>query len=210
MLRRILCIVSVILSLNYFALAHSHIYVGINVDGISNTGDENRLCIFGMPAIIEMLPTGDYLGGKQIYIGEIDCWHSAEHDTPYQLDDNSQQSNWQISLKRINYSDPVNFWMEDEATTLEILLSDSATYAFNEPGWDDDEGWHFHNHIEFLASADGAEQAFSATFTVFDTGLTGFIESSQYTLNFVTVPEPASFAIFGTGLFSILKLRRKQ
>ena len=107
--------------------------------------------------------------------------------------------------------------MGDEATTLEILTSNGATFAFEEPVWDAElpngsgglGAWHFHNHTEFLALADGAGQTFSAAFTVFDTGSTGFTESDQYTLNFVTVPEPASMLLLGLAIPAVLKSRKR-
>jgi hypothetical protein len=96
------------------------------------------------------------------------------------------------------------------------LTSDGATFAFEEPDWDTElpngsgglGAWHFHNHTEFLVLADGAGQMFSATFTVFDTGSTDFAESAQYTLDFKTIPEPASIVMFGLGLISIIRSRK--
>jgi hypothetical protein len=214
------------LSAGFTFADHVHTHVGVNPDGDwSTTGDNDQLWIFATPAspqwgTIEMLPTGDYIGGKQVYAATLDCWHSAHPESGlYQLDFNNEtiQPDWQISLKRISFSDSVNFWMEDEATGLEILTLDGSTYAFEEPDWDSElsngsggfGAWHFHNHTEFLALADGEGQTFSATFTVFDTGSTGFTESAQYTLNFVTVPEPASMLLFGLALPAVLKFRKK-
>ena len=203
---------------------HSHTHVGRNPDAIWGNSDDGLLWIFATPDqpqwnTIEMLPTGEFIGSKQIYVAELDCWHSAHPENGlFQLDFNNEFTppDWRIGLERISFSDPANFWMEDEATTLQILTSDGATFAFEEPDWDPQlpngsgglGAWHFHNHTEFLALADGAGQTFSATFTVFDTGLTGFTESAQYTLNFETVPEPASIALLGIGLVSIIRSRK--
>ncbi len=226
MLRRSFYIFTAIMFCTSLATAdHTHTHVGRNADGVWGTDDDNALWIFATPSLpqwetIEMLPTGEYIGDKQIYIAVLDCWHSAHPENGlYQLDfnDESTQPDWRIALKRISFSDSANFWMEDEATTLEILTSDSSTFSFGTPQWSDElpdgsgglGAWHFHTHTEFLALADGAGQTFSATFTVIDTGSTGFAESAQYTLNFVTVPEPTTLTLLGAGLISVLRFRRK-
>jgi len=189
-----------ILFVSSAAYCHEHIFVG---------ADNNQLLIYGVPTVIEMLPTGDYVGAKQIYIGELDCWHSAEEE--YRLDNNDKNTppGWLISLVRINYSDPANFWLEDEATTFEILTYDGAIYNFAAPAWDDEEGWYFHNHTEFCALASGAGEIFTAAFKVIDSGSTNFADSAECTLIFTTVPEPATLTLLAAGLVSILRIHRK-
>ena len=206
--------------------AHSHTHIGRNPDGVWGNSDDNQLWIFATPAqpqwdTIHMEPSGEFIGGREIYIAELDCWHSAHPKSGlFQLDFNNEftQPDWRIGLKRIGFLNPVNFWMEDEATTIEILTYNGATFAFEEPDWDAElpngsgglGSWHFHSHTEFLALADGPGQTFSATFTVFDSGSTGFAESAQYTLDFVTVPEPTSVALLVLGAVLSLRKKRKQ
>jgi hypothetical protein len=207
------------------AYAHSHTHVGRNLDGIWGNSDDNQLWIFATPDqpqwdVIEMLPTGEFIAGKEIYIAELDCWHSAHPETGlFQLDfnDGSTQPDWQIELKRTSFSDQANFWMEDEATTMPILLANGDTFVFQSPDWNTElpngsggfGAWHFHTHTRFLALAGGAGEAFSATFTVIDTGPTAFTASTDYTLNFITVPEPGSAALFAMAAVSFMKLKRK-
>jgi hypothetical protein len=83
MLRRSFCIVATIIFCTGLAMAeHSHTHVGLNADGIWGNADDNQLWIFATPSqpqweIITMLPTGDYIGDKQVYEATLDCWHSA-------------------------------------------------------------------------------------------------------------------------------------
>ena len=227
MFRRFLCmnILIVMTVLPCLAYAHSHTHVGRNPDGIWGNSDDNQLWIFATPDqpqwdTIHMLPTGEFIGSKEIYVAELDCWHSAHPGSGlFQLDFNngSTAPDWQIELKRISFSDPANFWMEDEATTLEILSADGDTFAFGTPDWDTElpngsggsGAWHFHSHTKFLALAGGPGETFSATFTVLDTGSTAFSESACYTMNFETVPEPCSLVLFALGAVSLVKSKRK-
>jgi len=201
---------------------HSHTHVGRNADSVWGNADDNQLWIFATPdspqwGTITMLPTGDYIGGKQVYEATLDCWHSAHPESgAFQLDfnDESTQPDWRLSLKRISVS--TNFFIVDESTGTPVLTSDGSTFAFEEPDWDTElsnsnggyGAWHFHTHTQFLALADGAGETFTATFTVIDTG-SGYLESAPYTLTFVTVPEPTTLTLLGAGLVSIFRTRRK-
>ncbi len=203
------------------AAAHMHTHVGRNADGVWGNADDNTLWIFATPSqpnwgVIEMTPTGDVIDGKNVYRAELDCWHSAHPDSGlFQLDfnDHSIQPDWRIGLKRIGFSNPDNFWMQDESTTLPILENNGDTFAFEEPDWDaalpNGSGglgaWHFHTHTEFLAMADKPGKTFSATFTAIDNGATQYSQSAQFTIDFVTVPEPASLILLAIGAFAGLR-----
>jgi len=205
--------------------AHSHTHTGRNPDGIWGNSDDNQLWLFATPEhpqwdTIHMEPTGEFIGSKEIHVAELACWHSAHPESGlFQLDFNNESTtpDWQIELKRINFSDSINFWMEDEATTLEILSADGDTFAFETPDWDAElpngsgglGAWHFHSHTKFLALADSPGETFSATFTVLDTGSTDFSESPYYTINFKTIPEPCSLVLFALGAVSLIKSKRK-
>lgn len=194
---------------------HMHTHVGRNADGQWGTADDSQLWIFATPDqplwdTIHMEPTGDWIGDKQIYEAELDCWHSAHPDSGlFQLggSDPAVMPDWRIGLQRISFSNPVSFWMEDEGTGLEILLNDGDMVSFGTPVWDDDlfnehgtlGAWHFHIHTGFLALASGPGESFSATFRVVDSGSTGYGESADYTIYFQTIPEPVTLTLLLMG-----------
>lgn len=208
------------------ASAHDHTHVGINQDHIAGTADDTQLWIFATGEqvqwdTIELIPTGEFIGDLQIYKAELDCWHTAhpEHGG-WQLGgaDETQMPQWRIGLERVSFSDGMNFWMEDESTGLEVLTENDATVLFGEPIWMQDVfnekgtlgAWGFHSHLEFLALASGPGEVFAATFTVFDAGTTGYLESAPYTMTFVTVPEPMTVLLLGAGGLLGLKRRRRH
>lgn len=205
---------------------HAHTHVRRNADGIWGNADDNQLWIFATPEqpqwdIIHMEPTGEFIGDSQIYAATLDCWHSAHPVMgAFQLGGatEGQIPNWMIAIKRIEYSDSANFWIEEEATGIEVLLNDGDVYSFGVPQWFADEynengtlgAYGFHVHTEFLALANGPGETFSATFTALDTGPTGYIESAPYTLNFETVPEPGTICLLLFGAAALVRGRRRQ
>ncbi|MBN2269315.1 MAG: PEP-CTERM sorting domain-containing protein [Sedimentisphaerales bacterium] len=204
---------------------HVHTHIGCNPDGIWGNAGDNQLWIFATPEqsqwdTIYMEPTGEFIGDSQVYVAVLDCWHSAHPVTGvFQLGGatEGQIPDWMIGIKRIEYSDPTNFWIEEEATGIEILLNDGDVYSFGTPQWFDDMynengtlgAYGFHVHTKFLALANGLGETFSATFTALDAGLTGYIESAPYTLNFVTVPEPGTICLLLFGAAALVRGRRR-
>ncbi len=198
--------------------SHGHTHIGRNPDGLWGTANDGQLWIFAAPdhpqwGPIDMAPTGEFIGGLQIYRAELDCWHTAHPSTgAFQLGgaDPAIMPGWRIALRREGFSDPLNFWMQDQATGLDILSSDGDVFAFGTPLWSDDlynenggiGAWHHHVHTEFLALADGPGAVFQATFVALDVGTTGFAASAPYTIAFQTIPEPASllFLTLGAGI----------
>lgn len=197
---------------------HGHTHIGRNPDGLWGTADDDQLWIFATPddpqwGPIDMAPTGEFIGGLQVYRAELDCWHTAHPPTrAFQLggSDPAIMPDWRIGIRRESVSDPVHFWMQDEATGLDILFSDGDILAFGSPVWAEDlhnengtlGAWHYHVHTEFLALAPGPGAYFDATFTALDLGATGLAASAPYTIAFQTIPEPASllFLTLGAGI----------
>ena len=207
---------------------HMHTHIGRNADGVWGNADDDALWVFATPTqpqwpTMEMTPTGDIdpLTGREIYVAELDCWHSAHPETgAFQLggpvaETEGTAPTWSIAIERVSFSDPVNFWMEEESTGLSILDTDGDVFNFGSPAWFADKydgagelgAYGFHVHTEFLAAPEYIGQIFSATFRAIDeSGV--FSPSDTYTLTFQAVPEPLSMVMLGLGAVVGYKRRR--
>lgn len=221
---KIVIMLTGLLLISNFCLAHQHTHIGRNADGIWGNSDDNQLWVFATPSspqwgTLEMHATGEFFGNKQIYVAELDCFHSAHPPTgAFQLggSDINVMPDWEIGIQRVSFSDSTNFWMENEATGQEILSSDGDIFSFGQPLWEDElynensqqGAWHFHAHTEFIALADGSGETFSISLKAVDLGSTGFSDSQVYTMDFVTVPEPASIVVISTGVLAFYRRKR--
>lgn len=207
----------------------AHTYIGRNLDGISGTADDNKLWIRAAQeledganpdypnwATIKLLPQFDDYGdpvlnefGKQLYkADEPDGWFSAHPvDGTWHLGgtDESTAPAWNIILKRVSAAD--GFFMLRLSDEQIVLANDGETEGMHkeweqwlENGSGGYGAWGCHHHISFCAWADGPGQNIAATFVAIDTGTTGFVESDPFTIHFVTVPEPMSLVLLGSGL----------
>lgn len=217
----------------------AHTHVGINFDGISGTADDNKLWIGSVQTledgsinsdwpnwpILELVPQFDDFGnpilneqGKQFYKSdEPDGWFSAHPENgAWQLGgiDENVLPLWDVSIKRISGSE--GFFML-RLNDGQIVLSNNGDVEDMHQEWEQwlENGiggygaWGCHHHLSFCAWADWPGQIITATFTAIDIGATGFGESEPFTIQFVTIPEPASIMLLCGGLFSAFKFHKK-
>lgn len=225
----VLMMLVALFSVNCLA-AHNHTHIGINQDGISGTDDDNQLWFFSMPGTsgwpgwgyqIEMVPTGNYRAdGKQDYICEVlYCWHSAHPaNGTWQLPGSSDSGvlpEWQIELIRVSFDD--DFFVLDGRDA--VLVEEGSSYSFDDDiEWADDlynnngqlGSWAFEHHLYFHAWANGAGEVFNATFKATDTGSTNLGASDDYTISFVTVPEPTAILFMAIGMAGLVKKSKKR
>jgi hypothetical protein len=207
--------------------SHSHTHIGRNQDQQWNTADDNKLWFFSMPGTPGWPEWGDplelvyqesgVLAGKYV-VESLDCWHSGHppHGN-WQLggSDPDTQPDWQVGIERVGFTDGFGMYTEDTFTP--VLTSDGDTYTFDHLWMDEKHNengelgaWGFHEHLLFVADAEGPGQTFSASFVAFDEGTTGFTDSDVYTMDFVTIPEPTTFSLLAVFSAGILFKRRPK
>lgn len=195
------------------AWGHSHTHIGRNQDQIWGTADDNKLWFFSMSGTpgwpnwgepLELIYQQSGLLAGWYVCEELDCWHSAhpEHGN-WQLGgyNSSITPDWQAGIERVSYT--AGLITLDEDTLTAVMTNNGDKYIFDHlwmPNkYNENQtlgAWGFHAHMLFAVNGSGVGigETFSATYIAIDEGSAGYISSEPYTLNFVTVPEPATFA----------------
>jgi len=209
------------------AFGHAHTHVGRNQNQTWGDADDDKLWFFSMPGTpgwpewgepLELVKQeGGLLDGWYV-CEDLECWHSGHppHGN-WQLGgtDPNVTPDWQIALKRVSYD--TGFCTLDEDTLAPILTSDGDTLAFPHLWMDDKHNengtlgaWGFHVHMLFAVGPTAIEgETFDATFQALDVGTAGYLPSDDYTMTFVTVPEPMTSALLGLGGLAWLGYRRR-
>ncbi len=162
----------------------------------------------------KMLWTCDFLYSQDGGYGDaagydhLDGWHSAfGPQGVWNLDGGTidQAPGWAIYLKRESTSVEESDFMALLPDDTAVLTSDGSEVLLEQEWLADEGAWGIHEHMGFyfwLTPEVGQEV--SVTFTAYDgSGL--YAASDPYTMNFVTVPEPATLGLIITGIAFLRK-----
>jgi len=210
------------------SFGHVHTHIGRNQDQVWGNADDNKLWFFAVPGApgwpdwgepFELvLQDSGLLAGKYV-CQEFYCWHSGHPPHgDWQLGgkDPGVEPEWRIGVQRVSF-DP-GFQALDYVTNAPVLVADGEIcplspreFMADKHNEDGDLGaWGIHYHQRFIAEAGGPGEVFEATFRAVDLGAVGFLPSEDYTVSFVTVPEPGGMALFALAGAALLRRRRKR
>lgn len=153
-----------------------------------------------------------YNAGLGLYYGGQACW--IPQDGPLHVmaeygDGTPPAGIYQLDLAVVTM--PSGLIAFDSESVSQILNGES--YALDDWNWEEEEGWHFHNHISWGLdpSLITAGQTVTASFKLTDS--TGqYADSDIFTLSFVAVPEPIglAFLTFGAGMLYYKKNQKRR
>ncbi len=213
---------------------HAHTHIGRNEDQVWGTADDDVLWFFAMPGTpgwpdwgepLELKRKGGFPWNGAYVCEELYCWHSGHppHGN-WQLGgkDEAVVPDWRIALERVHF-DP-GFSMCTYDTLDPVLGADGDRVVFDPAhgmGWSDthysEDGtlgaWRFGHHLYFKADAAlPLGEVLTATFRAVDVRGVGtpFASSEDYTLTFVTTPEPATLALITAGAVVVWRRRRHR
>lgn len=212
---------------------HKHTHIARNADQTWGTDDDDVLWLFSSPAeptfpgwpVLEMERKDAFPWDGKYVCEELYCWHSAHppHGN-WQLggSDPNVTPEWRIALERVHFD--LGFHMCTYDTLDPVLTADGDRYVFDPAHgmqWSDDHysenqtkgAWRFGHHLHFYADADTPlGETLTATFRAVDvrTGGTPFATSEDYTISFVTTPEPSAMALVAAGGLGLALVRRRK
>lgn len=137
-----------------------------------------------------------------LYYGGQACWIPAGGDL-HIMSETLPDNHYQLELVPVDVPSSVIAF-----ENVQQILNGS-NYALDDWNWENDEGWHFHNHINW--GLDPAQvlpgQPVSASFKLIDTS-GQYLDSDIFTVTLTAVPEPATLGLLGFG--TVIAARRQS
>lgn len=173
-------------------------------DVVIGLTDSQQLTVDGDHALSISL---EYNSALNLYYGGQACWIPAEGDlhimTSYG-DGTPPTGHYALELAVVDMPASV---MAFESETFSQILN-GQSYALDGWNWQEEEGWHFHQHISWALDPARvtAGETVTASFKLIDT--TGqYADSEVFDVSLTAVPEPATVGLLALGA-AFLKRRR--